>query len=1113
MKIKESADELEHNAAKKELLALLLEEEGFDVRKTPVIERRKGSAAPPLSFAQQRLWFLDQLEPGRSDYNIPVGYRLHGLLDVTALEQSLNEIVGRHEVLRTSFTTVDDEPVQVISAAASARLAVVELEDLAGPEAEREVERLVSAEAGHAFDLSKGPLIRATLFRLAEADHVFLLTLHHIVADGWSMDVLFGELSRLYEAFSLGKPVSLPELPIQYADYAVWQRQCLQGEDLETQLGYWRQQLANVPPVLELPTDHPRLTEQTHAGRKKSLSLSKQLTEGLKALSLSENVTLFMTLLIAFKVLLYRYTGQDDIVVGTPVASRNREEIEGLIGFFVNTLVLRTDLSGEPVFRDLLKRGSKTCLEAYAHQDLPFEKLVEELQPERDLSRSPLFQVMFALQNVPRQEVQLTGLSTSPMEIDTEAAKFDLSLFMWEATDGIKGVLEYNTDLFKKETIIRMIGHFQILLESIVTNPDQLISRISLLTAAERNFLLEGCNKSPKKPSEGALLHERFEQQVEKTPEAEAVYFEGQILTYRELNCRVNQLAHYLQKLGVGPEVLVGLFMERSIEAVIGFLGILKAGGACVPLDASYPEDRIGFMLKDAQVPIILTQEKLLKRLPTHHATVFSIDSEWELIAHEREEFVVNALVEGNLSYVFYTSGSTGKPKAVLLTHRRSNKDPSNSAASIQVTEVDRHILKSPVGFTSFSAEITWPLLSGAPMVIIPPGEERNIKFLVDIMVEQNITFILVVPSMLRMLLEEPKFDQCRSLKQIACFGEPLPPELRDRLFARLDVDLTVIYGSTEGPSATSRKYQPNDLQHKVNIGRPLPEKLIYILDSNLEPVPIGVIGEMYIGGSLARGYLNRPELTAERFIPNPYSKIPGERMYKTGDLGKYLADGTIEFAGRRDFQTNIHGFRIELGEIETGLAKHPNVKEAVVLVNENKSGIKRLIAYVVLKGEAKLNSTELRRFLQKQMPDYMIPSIFVVLETIPLNPHGKIDRDSLPEPGNERFELETPFVAPRTPVEEVLAGIWSEVLGIERVGIYDNFFDLGGHSLLATRIVSRVNEFFQVQLPLRSLFESPTIGGLVNAIAEICGGSETLDKRVSQLVRELEQFSEDNAE
>jgi aspartate racemase len=1039
----------------------------------------------PSTLAQQRLWFQEQSAQDKYINNISNALRLIGPLNVTALEQSINKIINRHEALRVTFLLEEGQLIQQIPSTLQITLKKTDISQ--HPKAERlsKAQTLVIKESKRHFNILDGPLFRANLLQLDAEDHVLLLTLHNIICDDRSIDILIQELSVHYSAFSAGKSSPLPEPAIQYSDVALQQQKWLESENYQLQLSYWKQQLGYGIPVLQLPVERLRLMVSTYRRAMQSYVLPVLLSKSFKAFCQQEGAALSATLLAAFKTLIHRYTGQEDIIVGLLNSGRIKSDMEQTIGCFSSVLPIRTNLSGAQSFRSLIGQVKKTTIEAYENQGVPFEKIIEGHPNNRNESSAPLIQVMFRLQDFPDKHPLFSGLEVEKFCFDKRFTKHDLTLTVVDQAEGLHCNFEYNSELFDKASITRMKEHFRTLLDGIVKNPKQRISRLPILTKTERHQLLVEWNKTSNENTQGLLIHERFEEQVEKTPEAPAVLSEGQILTYRQLNYRINQLSHHLQKLGVGPEVLVGLFMERSLEAVIGFWGILGAGGACVPLDSAYPEDRIGFMLKDAQVQIILTQEKLLRRLPSHQGTVLCIDSDWEIIAQESKESVINAIEEGNLSFVFYTSGSTGKPKAVLLTHRRSNKDPSKKSENIRVTAADRHILKSPLGFTSFSAEITWPLLNGALMVIIPPGKEQDMKYLVNIMTEQDITFTIVVPSMLRMLLEEPELDKCGSLRQIACFGEPLPPEVREQLFARLDVDLIVIYGVTEAPSATSCKYESGDHQRKVNIGRCLPNRLVYILDSHLEPVPIGVVGEMYIGGSLARGYLNRPDLTAERFIANPFSSIPGERMYKTGDLGRYLADGTIEFMGRRDYQVNIQGFRIELGEVEAALARHPNVKDALVLVNENESGIRRLVSYVVPKAEADLNSSELRRFLQKQLPDYMTPSIFVVLDSLPLNPHGKIDRNALPKPGNDRPELETPLLAPQDELELQLTKTWEKVLGVQPIGVRDNFFEVGGHSLLAVRLITQIEKILGKNLPLATLFQAPSVEQLADILRE----------------------------
>lgn len=1051
----------------------------------PRLRRVSRSRALSLSFAQQRLWLLDQWEPGSAAYNLPAAYRLTGALDLRALEQSFTEIVRRHEVLRTTFVMGEGRPVQIIAPARTIELPVIDLCDIPAPEREAQVLRRATAEAQRPFDLARGPLVRISLLRLGAEEHVLLLVMHQIVSDDWSLGVLFHELAVLYEAFAGGQPAALPELSIQYADFAHWQRQWLQGAVLEQQLTYWKQRLGNSPPVLELPTDRARPARQTYRGTSQSLRLPSTLSEALKALSRQEGVTLFMTLLAAFQVLLARYTGQEDILVGSPIANRTRAEIKGLIGFFVNRLVLRTDLSGNPSFRELLQRVREVCLEAYVHPDLPFERLVEELQPERDPSHSPLFQVFFTLLNFTDDRPALSTLILSPVEVGSETATFDLTLSIVERADSLTATLNYNTDLFDTPTIARMLGHLQTLLVGAVANPGQSILTLPLLTQAERHQLLVEWNKNQSEyPQE--CIHEVFEAQVDRTPENVAVVFADEQLTYRELNCRANQLAHRLRALGVGPEVLVGISMEYCPELVIGILGILKAGGACVPLDPTYPPERLAFLLADTRVPVLLTQRRLLGKLPKHSACVVCIDVGAEIFAQESTEPLVSGVTNENLAFVFYTSGSTGAPKGVMLPHRGRYTRQSSTQPVYQLTPDDQHLLKAPIGFSLLLREVLWPLLAGARLIIAQPGERQDSAYLVKLIADHKIAIIHLVPSQLHMLLEEEGLKTCACLKYIVCTGEPVSAELQERFFARLPAELSGYYGCTEAPSATVWHYQREDTRRLVTIGRPNTNKQIYLLNSELQPVPVGVPGEVYIGGKgLARGYLNRPGLTAEKFIPNPFRPEPGARLYRTGDRARYLSDGTLEFRGRLDQQVKIRGFRVELGEIEAVLSRHPVVRECVVLAREDGPGGKWLVAYVVVSREQGVTLSGLRSFLRERLPDYMVPAVFVLLDVLPLTPNGKVDRRALPAPEGGRSELERAFVAPCTPVEVELAEIWAEVLGLKRVGVHDNFFELGGDSLSATRVISRVRDALQVEVSLRGLFEQPTIAELAMLISQ----------------------------
>lgn len=1049
--------------------------------KIPPIQPFSRSGPIPLSFAQQRLWLLDQLAPGSAVDNLARIVRLQGPLQIAALEQCFKAILQRHEALRTSFTVVEGQPVQVIAAVQNFVLPVVDLEEL--PETTQQVEthRLARLTARQPFDLTQAPLLKAILLQLEREEHALLFTMHHIITDGWSAGVLLREVAALYESFSAGKPVPLPELPVQYADFAIWQRQWLQGEVLRSQLAYWQQQLGDSLPVLELPTDRPRPPIQTFTGSKQTLEFSRPLTEALKSLSQRQGVTLFMTLLAAFKTLLYRYTGQADILVGSPIANRNRAEIEQLIGFFVNTLVLRTDLSGNPSFQELLKRVRETTLRAYAHQDLPFEQLVEALQPERSLSYTPLFQVMFGLQHAPMEAIKLPRLTLNGLAVESETARYDLTLSLTDTEPGLIGTLEYNTDLFNAVTITRMLGHFQTLLESIVTDPHQPLSNLLILTEAERQQLLVEWHTTQADYPQEQGIHQLFEAQVELTPDAVAAVFEGQQLTYQELNARANQLAHYLQKLAVRPGVLVGVCVERSLEMVIGLLGILKAGGAYVPLDPAYPQERLAFMVADAQVPVLLTQETLVA-LANHTAKVVCLDADWQEIAQQSDRQPIQAATAEDLAYVIYTSGSTGKPKGVQISHRAVVNCLNSLRLTLGLHNQDVLLSVTTLSFDISALELFLPLTVGARVVVVSREVAADGAQLLERLIQSGATAMQATPATWRLLLAAG-WQGSHQLK-ILCGGEALPRGLANDLRSR-GAALWNLYGPTEA-TIWSTVHRVEEQDGRVPIGRAIANTQVYVLDSHLQPVPIGVPGELYIGGhGLAQGYLNRPELTAEKFIQNPYSDQPGARLYKTGDLARYCPDGNLEFLGRIDQQVKVRGFRIELGEIETILAQHQAVREAVVLVQDDEAATQRLVAYIVLSQEGTLPIPYLRSWLRQKLPEYMVPTVFVLLPALPLTPNGKVDRRAL-------LALETQshsqpaFEAPRTPIEEVLVSAWSQILGIEQVGIRDNFFELGGHSLLATQLISRIREIFQVELPVRCLFETPTITGLAGSIEKL---------------------------
>ncbi|MBW4635046.1 MAG: amino acid adenylation domain-containing protein [Iphinoe sp. HA4291-MV1] len=1113
--IKDSTNKTGLSAQQRELLAYLLAEEGVELDETSKISKIKNLDEVPLSFAQQQLWFLDQLQPRSSAYNIPVAIHIEGRLNAATLEQSLNKIVQRHEVLRTTFMTVDEQPVQVIHSAPSFVLPIVDLQQLPKSNREAQTLQLAAQEAQQPFDLKRGPLLRAKLLRLAEQEHTLLLTMHHIVSDGWSLGVLVRELATLYDAFANSRPTLLPQLPIQYADYAVWQRQWLQGEVIETQLSYWKQQLGGSLPILQLPTDRPRPAVQTFHGARQALQLSKSLLEAIADLSQQEGTTLFMTVLTAFKILLYRYTGQQDILVGSPVANRNQVETEDLIGFFINSLVLRTNLGGNPTFRELLGRVRKVVLEAYNHQDLPFEKLVETLQVERDLSHTPLFQVMFALQNAPMPSLEFSGLKLSPLEVDNGTAKFDLTLDLEETANGIKGWLEYNTDLFDASTIRRMAGHFQTLLEGIVANPQQQISQLPLLTEVEQRQLLVEWNDTQVDYPLDKCIHQLFEEQVQRTPNAVAVVFENQQLTYHQLNSRANQLAHYLKSLGVGADVLVGICVERSLDMVVGLLGILKAGGAYVPLDPEYPTGRLSFMLEDAQVSVLLTQQRLVDRLPQHQAQLVCLDTDWLLISQSPQNNPITDVQATNLAYVIYTSGSTGRPKGTMILHQGVVNYLSWCTQAYAVADGDGAPVQSSFAFDATITSLFSPLIVGKQVILLP--EQQEIEALCVVLQLRRFSLVKLTPAHLELLNQLlPSQEAAAQTKALVIGGEPLFGKTLH--FWRQNAPNTRLineYGPTETVVGCSFYEVKNEtsLAQGILIGRPIANTQIYILDSYLQPVPVGVPGELHIAGvGLARGYLNRPELTQEKFIPNPFSTELYSRLYKTGDSVRYLADGNIEYIGRIDHQVKIRGFRIELGEIEAVLAQHPAVRATVVMAREDVPGDKRLVTYVVPNQEQAPTVSELRSFLKERLPDYMVPSAFVFLETLPLTPNGKINRHQLPIPDNTRPEWARTFVAPRNSVEEMLAQIWAEILEVKQVSIDDNFFELGGHSLLATQLISRVQKTFQVELSLRSLFEAPMIADL--AVQIVDKQVEQVDnQKLLDMLAELEQLSNDEVQ
>ncbi len=1052
----------------------------------PTLEPVPRNIELPLSLTQQRFWFLDQMEGANPAYNIVRVLNLQGLLHFTALEGAIATIINRHETLRTSFGIADGKPIQVITDKLAFTLPVIDLQELAEDQKTTAAQRLTTNEYLRPFALNESSLLRVRLIQLGAKSHQLLIIMHHIISDAWSVGNFLQELSVIYSALTAGLPSPLPQLSIQYADYAYWQRQWLENQP--AQLDYWKQQLADIPAVIELPTDQSRTAIQTFRGDLQKFQFDSQLTHKLKNLSQKSGSSLFMTLLTAFVILLSRYSGQEDIIIGSPISNRNRVALEPLIGFFVNTLVLRTRLEGNPTFIELLQQVRQMALDAYAHQDVPFDQLVETLQPQRHLSHSPLFQVMFVLQNSPSSKLELRDLQVTQIELQraTAGANFDLTLSMQEKDSELGteliGAFEYNANLFNADTIARMVESFHTLIEAVVANPQERIRTLPLLTASqEHQLLVEWNNTVTDYPQKS--IHQLFEEQVEKTPDAVALVFEDQQLTYKQLNLQANKLAHYLQFLGVEPEILVGVYLERSLEMIVGYLGIFKAGGAYVPLDPNYPPERLNYMVADSQMSIILTHSSLLPHLSLTleqaQTKIICWDKDFEIeIASQSCDNPINNFTPENLAYVIYTSGSTGRPKGVLIQHSGLLNLVFWHLNNFQVKSSDR---TTQLAGTAFDAAVweLWPyLVVGASIYLIKSEFLLSPEILQEKLTSHHITISFIPTPLAEQLCLLP-WSENTTLRTMLTGGDRLNSYPSNKLPFKFFNN----YGPTENtvvttsgqilPEASDSKFPP--------IGLPIANTQVYILDRYLQLLPIGVYGEIYIGGlSLARGYLNRPDLTSERFIANPF--VANERLYKTGDLGRYLPDGNIDFLGRIDHQVKIRGFRIELGEIETVLSQHPQVQQVVVIVREDHPENKYLTAYIVSKTET-LTSSELRQFLKGNLPEYMIPAAFVILKALPLTPNGKVDRLVLPKPETTNLALETAFVAPGTALEAKLAEIWCTVLNRQQVGIYDNFFELGGHSLLITSVISRIREHFSIVLPLRSLFTAPTIAELSQLI------------------------------
>lgn len=1019
-----------------------------------------------LSFAQQRLWFLEQLQPGSAVYNIPTALQLTGLLNIAALTASLNQIIQRHEILRSRIIK-SDEPFVQITPTLRVAIPVIDLRALSRAHQQQQVKIRCQQAAQTPFDLTRAPLLRVLLLHLRANEYVLLFTMHHIISDYTSMRLFVHELTTIYASLTKNQTAHLPQLPIQYVDYACWQHEWLKRE-ASAQLAYWQAQLAHYPPELQLPTDYPRPAVQTFRGARQSFTLSPTLANALKNLSQRQGVTLFMLLLAAFKILLHRYTQQTDMLVGSTITNRNRSEITNLIGLFVNNLVFRTNLAGNPRFSTFLQQVREVALGAYAHQDLPFEYLVEQLQPERNLSHNPLFQVMFILHNTPMPAVEVSELTINYLDPEPETARFDLSLDMYEAS-GLTGIFEYNTDLFTPATIERLISHWQTLLAAIAANPEQRIGQLQFLTAAERQSLVVANNTSYVAPQ---CIHQLITAQAAATPDAIALVCADAQITYRELNDRANQLAHYLQASGVKLETRVGICLERSLELAIALLGVLKAGATYVPLDPAYPPERLTFMLLDASVALVITQTQLASRCSA--ATCINLD-DWQVIAQFSQDEPPSQTTAEHLAYIIYTSGSTGQPKGVQNLHKALVNVLQSMQHHLHLTANDVLLAVTTIAFDIAALELYLPLLVGARVVIVPQETAADAVKLHQGLATTQASVMQATPATWNALLVTGW--QGQHLK-IICGGEALTLPLAQQLVARAPYVVNV-YGPTETTIWSSIYHVPSDDANltTIPIGEPLANTQLYVLDAYLQPVPIGVPGELYIGGvGVARGYCNRPDLTAAQFIPHPFTAGCGERLYKTGDLVR-RADGILEYLGRVDSQVKLRGFRIELDEIASVLMQHPHVAHAVVILNTHLEP--RLIAYVVL--NSPVDSATLRHFLHTKLPAYMLPMVYVTLDALPLTPNGKIDRRALPIP---ELQAHANYTAPRHPVEEILAGIWADILGVGQIGIDDNFFELGGHSLLATRVVAQIRHAFGVELPLRTLFAAPTIAELALEIA-----------------------------
>ena len=1073
----------------------------------------------PASFSQEQVVFLNELAPESIAYNFQATIHLNGELDVSVLERAFTEIIRRHEIFRTTFENHEGHIIQKIHSPWSVSIPIIDLRNIPDEQRQIQTQEIISSEIGLQFELTKLPLIRWKLLRLASNEYILIHIEHHLVHDGWSFAVFVRELKALYPAYLSNQSSTLAELPFQFADYAVWQRQYINGEGLRSLLSFWAPKFRGQLPTLELPTDFQRPPIQSFRGREEVIDLPPDLSDRLRKFSQREGTTLFITMFSVFLALLHRYTNQSDIIVGTGIASRRFKEFEGLIGMMVNAIALRNDLAGNPTFRELLGRTKAVALEAYAHQDLPFEKLVEEISPVRDLSRNPILQTMFNFHDSQVPELDFGSVKGKVKYWHNGSAKLDLNVIAipWaeqhvgldaEAKDrSITMKWEYPTDIFNQSTVQRIAAEYAILLADAISHPDNRISDLELLTGTERQQLLFDWNATTTDYPQDQCIQQLFEAQVMRTPDAEAVVYRDQQLSYTELNARTNRLAHYLIEQGVGADTLVALSLERSLDLVVAVVGILKAGGAYAPLDPSYPPERLAFMLEDTRAPVLITQSSLQAALPPHGASVLCLDEANPLADYAEENPAVRTQPH-HLAYINYTSGSTGKPKGVMIPHQGVTR----LVFGANYVTLDAHktlLHMAPISFDAATFELWGALLHGGRCVLYPERVPTP-EGLKAIIAEQGVDTLWLTAAFFNVIVDTD-VGILSDVKQLLTGGEALSvSHIRKALQQLKDTQLINGYGPTESTTFTCCYPIPRvlgDSLRSIPIGRPISNTQVYILDTHLKPVPIGVVGELYIGGDgLARGYLNRPELTAECFIPNPLPGTPGEHLYKSGDRVRYLADGNIEFMGRTDDQVKIRGFRIELGEIEAILSQHPQVQDSLVMVREEGVGGKRLVGYVVTK-QAEDATATLRGYLKATLPEYMVPSAFVTLDAFPLTPNGKVDKQAL-SAMDVLQSPETAYVAPHTPTEEALAAIWCELLGLERVGIHDNFFQLGGHSLLVTKAISRMRAVLHSVFPLVMFFEHPTIAEQASEIEQ--EHSDDIDDELEGLLGELEGLSEE---